>query len=152
MTLQQLNLKVPPEVLSTWKNEAARAGYGDSVRDYLVGCFSDHDNMSTKPTSRIRSQLAIQAPPELLESVRIFAADQKRTVTSLVLQWIENGLSGNALPLSAEVPRQSWPSRYPTTVEVRNGWIYTICDDGTIWRASESAPDAWHALPGVPQP
>ena len=44
------------------------------------------------------------------------------------------------------------PTRYPSWLSVSNGWIYTICDDGTIWRASEAEPDAWHALPGVPQP
>jgi hypothetical protein len=44
------------------------------------------------------------------------------------------------------------PTRYPSWLSVSNGWIYTICDDGTIWRASEAEPDAWHPLPGVPQP
>jgi len=43
---------------------------------------------------RVRSQLAIQASPELLERVRAAAAAQRRTVTSLVVEWVEAGLSG----------------------------------------------------------
>lgn len=46
---------------------------------------------------RVRTQLAIQAPPELLERLRAAAAAQRRTVTALVIEWIEAGLSG-ALP------------------------------------------------------
>jgi predicted DNA-binding protein len=41
---------------------------------------------------RIRSQLAIQAPPELIERVKAAAAAQGRTSTSVVLEWIEAGL------------------------------------------------------------
>jgi hypothetical protein len=43
---------------------------------------------------RVRSQLAIQASPELLDRVRAAATAQRRTVTSLVVEWIEAGLSG----------------------------------------------------------
>jgi predicted transcriptional regulator len=44
--------------------------------------------------ARIRTQLAIQAPPELLERLRLSAAVQRRTVTALVLEAIETALSG----------------------------------------------------------
>jgi predicted DNA-binding protein len=43
------------------------------------------------PRQRNRSQLAIQAPPELLERLRAAAAAQRRTVTGLVIEWIEAG-------------------------------------------------------------
>ncbi|MEY3463194.1 MAG: hypothetical protein RLZZ468_972, partial [Cyanobacteriota bacterium] len=44
---------------------------------------------------RVRSQLAIQAPPELLERVRAAAAARGQTVTRLLMGWIEAGLSGD---------------------------------------------------------
>ena len=44
---------------------------------------------------RVRSQLAIQAPPELLERVRSAAAARGQTVTRLLIGWIEAGLSGD---------------------------------------------------------
>ena len=44
---------------------------------------------------RVRSQLAIQAPPELLERVRAAAAARGQTVTRLLLGWIEAGLAGD---------------------------------------------------------
>jgi hypothetical protein len=43
---------------------------------------------------RVRSQLAIQAPPELLERVRAAAAARGQTVTRLLIAWIEAGLAG----------------------------------------------------------
>ena len=43
----------------------------------------------------IRSQLAIQAPPELLERLRAAAAARGQTVTRLLLGWIEAGLAGD---------------------------------------------------------
>jgi hypothetical protein len=52
---------------------------------------------------RVRAQLAIQAPPELLERLRAAAAAQRRTVTGLVIEWIEAGLSG-ALPAAGAGP------------------------------------------------
>ena len=52
---------------------------------------------------RVRAQLAIQAPPELLERLRAAAAVQRRTVTGLVIEWIEAGLSG-ALPAAGAGP------------------------------------------------
>jgi hypothetical protein len=55
------------------------------------------------PRQRTRSQLAIQAPPELLERLRAAAAAQRRTVTGLVIKWIEAGLSG-ALPAAGAAP------------------------------------------------
>jgi hypothetical protein len=55
------------------------------------------------PRQRTRSQLAIQAPPELLERLRAAAAAQRRTVTGLVIEWIEAGLIG-ALPAAAAAP------------------------------------------------
>jgi hypothetical protein len=44
---------------------------------------------------RVRSQLAIQAPPELLARIKAAAATQRRTVTSLLLDWIEAGLASS---------------------------------------------------------
>jgi|LakMenEpi03Aug12_release.lakeMendotaPanAssembly.Ray.scaffolds.fasta_scaffold30449_8 hypothetical protein len=44
---------------------------------------------------RVRSQLAIQAPPELLERLRAAAAARGQTVTRLLLSWIEAGLAGD---------------------------------------------------------
>jgi hypothetical protein len=55
------------------------------------------------PRQRNRSQLAIQAPPELLERLRAAAAAQRRTVTGLVIEWIEAGLSGT-LPAAEVAP------------------------------------------------
>ena len=53
---------------------------------------------------RVRSQLAIQASPELLERLRAAAAAQRRTVTSLVVEWIELGLSGALVAPGAPAP------------------------------------------------
>jgi hypothetical protein len=50
---------------------------------------------------RVRSQLAIQAPPELLIRVRDVAEARGRTITSVVLEWIEAGLAGEAAPSPA---------------------------------------------------
>lgn len=44
---------------------------------------------------RIRSQLAIQAPPELLERVRAAATARGQTVTRMLIDWIEAGLAGD---------------------------------------------------------
>jgi predicted DNA-binding protein len=52
---------------------------------------------------RVRAQLAIQAPPELLERLRAAAAAQRRTIAGLVIEWIEAGLSG-ALPAAGAAP------------------------------------------------
>lgn len=43
---------------------------------------------------RDRKQLAIQVPDDLPERVHAAAAAQKRTSTSLLLEWIEAGLAG----------------------------------------------------------
>jgi hypothetical protein len=43
---------------------------------------------------RVRSQLAIQAPPELLERLRAAAEARGQTVTRLLIGWIEAGLAG----------------------------------------------------------
>lgn len=50
---------------------------------------------------RVRSQLAIQADPELLERLRAAAAAQRRTVTSLAVEWLEAGLAGHLAPAAA---------------------------------------------------
>jgi hypothetical protein len=42
----------------------------------------------------VRSQLAIQAPPELLERLRAAAEAKGQTLTRLVIGWIEAGLAG----------------------------------------------------------
>ena len=47
---------------------------------------------------RVRSQLALQLPPELIERVRAAAAVQRRTITAIVADWIEAGLAGAAGP------------------------------------------------------
>lgn len=52
---------------------------------------------------RVRAQLAIQAPPELLQRLRAAAAAQNRSITGLVIEWIEAGLSG-ALPAAGAAP------------------------------------------------
>jgi hypothetical protein len=57
------------------------------------------------PRHRAGSQLAIQAPPELLERLRAAAAAQRRTVTALVIEAIEAALSGSP-PAAAPVPAQ----------------------------------------------
>lgn len=44
---------------------------------------------------RVRSQLAIQADPELLGRVRAAAKAQGRTVTALVTDWIDAGLAAS---------------------------------------------------------
>jgi hypothetical protein len=53
--------------------------------------------------SRVRSQLALQLPPELITRVRHAAAAEGRTITALVAGWIEAGLSGGLTP-AAGVP------------------------------------------------
>lgn len=50
---------------------------------------------------RIRAQLAVQLPPELLERLRATAAAQRRTVTALLTDWIEAGLAGALEPGAA---------------------------------------------------
>jgi len=50
---------------------------------------------------RVRTQLAIQIPPELLEHLRDTATAQRRTVTGLVLEAIEALLSGAPAPAGA---------------------------------------------------
>jgi hypothetical protein len=49
---------------------------------------------------RIRTQLAIQAPPELLTRVKAAATARGQTVTRLLIDWIEAGLAGD-LPAPA---------------------------------------------------
>jgi hypothetical protein len=46
------------------------------------------------PRDRARAQLAINAPPELLERLRAAAGAQGRTVTAVVVEAIESALSG----------------------------------------------------------
>ena len=48
--------------------------------------------------SRVRSQLALQLPPELIARVRHAAAAEGRTITALVTGWIEAGLSVGLTP------------------------------------------------------
>jgi hypothetical protein len=46
------------------------------------------------PRNRVGAQLAIQAPPELLERLRSAAAARRQTVTAVVVEAIEAALSG----------------------------------------------------------
>lgn len=50
---------------------------------------------------RVRTQLALQVTPDLLARVKAAAASQGRTVTSLALQWLEEGLAGTSAPSPA---------------------------------------------------
>lgn len=43
---------------------------------------------------RVRSQLALQLPPELIQAIRAAAASRGQTVTTMVRSWLEAGLSG----------------------------------------------------------
>ena len=52
---------------------------------------------------RIRTQLAIQAPPDLLARVKAAATARGQTVTRLLVGWIEAGLAGE-LPAPAAGP------------------------------------------------
>ena len=52
---------------------------------------------------RIRTQLAIQAPPDLLTRVKAAATARGQTVTRLLIDWIEVGLAGD-LPAPAARP------------------------------------------------
>jgi hypothetical protein len=52
---------------------------------------------------RIRTQLAIQATPELLARVKGAATARGQTVTRLLIDWIEAGLAGD-LPAPAAGP------------------------------------------------
>lgn len=54
------------------------------------------------PPRRVRSQLALQVPPELLEHLKARAAAEGRSHTSLALQWIRAGLETE--PPSAGLP------------------------------------------------
>lgn len=44
--------------------------------------------------TRVRSQLALQLPPELIQSIKAAAASRGQTVTTMVRGWLEAGLSG----------------------------------------------------------
>ena len=50
-------------------------------------------------SKRVRTQLALQVTPDLLARVKAAAASQGRTVTSLALQWLEEGLAGTSAPM-----------------------------------------------------
>ena len=67
------------------------------------------DFISSKTRNRRGTQLAINCPAPLLERLRAYADDERRTVTSLVLKWIESGLSNKIdLPESkALVPKDT---------------------------------------------
>lgn len=51
MALQQLNLKVPPIVLSDWRRRAREAGHGDSVRDWLLATLSPPAEAAVSPSA-----------------------------------------------------------------------------------------------------
>lgn len=48
---------------------------------------------------RVRHQLVVQLPPDLLARVRAAAAAQDRTITTVVTGWIEAGLTSTAAPV-----------------------------------------------------
>jgi hypothetical protein len=57
--------------------------------------------------SRVRSQLAIQAPPELLARLRSAATAQGRTTTSVCIEALENWLNrAGAAPPSADLAQR----------------------------------------------
>ena len=69
---------------------------------------------------RIRSQLAIQLPPELLAELRALAAAQDRTVTALVLGWIRAGVATAApSPADGTDPRLAALEARVTALESR---------------------------------
>jgi hypothetical protein len=47
---------------------------------------------------RVRCQLALQVPPELLARLQAAATATGRTKTSLALEWLEAGLAGHGAP------------------------------------------------------
>jgi hypothetical protein len=48
--------------------------------------------------ARVRCQLALQVPPELLARLQAAAVATGRTKTSLALEWLERGLAGHGAP------------------------------------------------------
>ena len=72
--LQQLNLKLPPAVLSSWRDQAAAAGFG-SVRDWLVAITAAPADRAAAPTvgeladrlAAVEAQLAAPAPARLAQ-------------------------------------------------------------------------------------
>ena len=48
--------------------------------------------------ARVRCQLALQVPPELLARLQAAATATGRTKTSLALEWLEAGLAGHGAP------------------------------------------------------
>ena len=48
--------------------------------------------------ARVRCQLALQVPPELLARLQAAATASGRTKTSLALEWLEAGLAGHGAP------------------------------------------------------
>lgn len=62
------------------------------------------------PRQRVRSQLAIQAPPDLLERVRAAALARRQTVTALVVEAIEAALSGGPAPAAPAAADLAGPS------------------------------------------
>ena len=72
--LQQLNLKLPPAVLSSWRDQAAAAGFG-SVRDWLMSITAAPADRAAAPTvgeladrlAAVEAQLAAPAPARLAQ-------------------------------------------------------------------------------------
>jgi hypothetical protein len=72
----------------------------DAAKQVADGSRQISDFISSKTRNRRGTQLAINIPAPLLERLRAYADAERRTVTSLVLQWIEAGIS-NEIDLPA---------------------------------------------------
>lgn len=97
---------------------------------------------------RVRSQLAIQAPPELLERVRAAAAARGQTVTHLLVGWIEAGLSGepsggdaSGLAASLEALRGDVELGSVRLSRCMNGQAQLLQRLGALEQAAADGPD-----------
>jgi predicted DNA-binding protein len=76
------------------------------IADASIIADANSNLQPAKARNRAGAQLAIQAPPELLERLRAAATAQRRTATAVVVEAIEAALSGErpeAAPADAEL-------------------------------------------------
>lgn len=102
MTQSQINLKVPPDVAEDWRELATKAGY-DSVREWMLAELPTPSR--TQKAKRERTQLTIQASPDLLAKVRELSERRRQTVTAVVVEAIEAYIEGDRIlsPSDSEI-------------------------------------------------
>lgn len=92
MALSQINLKVDPEIAEDWQELAKKAGYS-SVREWMLAELPTPSQ--TRKAKRERTQLTIQASPDLIAKVRQMAEQRRQTVTAVVVEALEAWIAGD---------------------------------------------------------